>query len=80
MSTDAEAKTEETKVPTPAPDTKPSTSTAEVKLDDFIILGRYVFIICILGEFLILNQLGNVSLGSRAVTVFLDVLHDVCWS
>ncbi|KAI6185622.1 MFS domain-containing protein [Aphelenchoides besseyi] len=29
------------------------------KLDDFIVLGRYTLLICILGEFLILNQLGN---------------------
>ncbi|KAI6207329.1 MFS domain-containing protein [Aphelenchoides fujianensis] len=29
------------------------------KLDDYIILGRYTLILCALGEFLILNQLGN---------------------
>ncbi|KAI6190560.1 MFS domain-containing protein [Aphelenchoides bicaudatus] len=49
-----EAKLEEAKpVPVPA---APAT---EAKLDDFIVLGRYTFIICMLGEFLILNQLGN---------------------
>jgi hypothetical protein len=53
---DAEAKIEDGKaLPTPTP------PAPEVKLDDFIVLGRYTFIICMLGEFLILNQLGNVS-------------------
>uniref|UniRef100_A0A914DGJ1 Major facilitator superfamily (MFS) profile domain-containing protein n=1 Tax=Acrobeloides nanus TaxID=290746 RepID=A0A914DGJ1_9BILA len=30
-----------------------------VKLDDFIVLGRYSLLICLLSEFMILNQVGN---------------------
>lgn len=29
------------------------------KLDDFVFLGRYTFIVCLLSELLILCQLGN---------------------
>lgn len=53
---DSETKAEEGKaLPTPV------APPPEAKLDDFILLGRYTLIICMLGEFLILNQLGNVN-------------------
>jgi hypothetical protein len=44
-----------------APIVKPVPPVAEPKIDDFICMGRYTLIVCLLGEFLILTQLGNVG-------------------
>lgn len=40
---------------------KPISPVVEPKIDDFIQMGWYTLIVCILGEFLILTQLGNVG-------------------
>lgn len=42
------------------------------KLDDFVFLGRYTFIVCLLSELLILCQLGNMLYMVYAGLIFIN--------